>query len=108
MLPNRVLNRRPLTYESGSLPTALHGWATTMKKHSEDYYPISPMKHPQAVEFYQRVGVGGGYLGPKNSKSATTKIPLRNSIKVNGYSLRIYYFAFRLNRDQLVKERICS
>ena len=40
MLPDRVSNPRPLTYESGALPTALRGPATD----SADPNQTAPMK----------------------------------------------------------------
>ena len=38
------------------------------------------------MHFVKGVGWGRGYIRPKGSKSDTAKIPLINSIKVNGLS----------------------
>ena len=40
MLPDRVSNPGPLTYESGVLPIALRGPAKTVRKVKKTYIPI--------------------------------------------------------------------
>ena len=42
MLPDRVSNPGPLTYESGALPIALRGPATGLESRVKEFYP-SPL-----------------------------------------------------------------
>ena len=50
MLPDRVSNPGPLTYESGALPIALRGPALRRFKPAEDYYGEvnRPSRHDQS------------------------------------------------------------
>ena len=47
MLPDRVSNPGPLTYESGALPIALRGPAF-----NEEFSPRVPLAHPHNVQHF--------------------------------------------------------
>ena len=51
MLPDRVSNPGPLTYESGTLPIALRGPANVMKSHTTNFCGVldnhKKGKHPE-------------------------------------------------------------
>ena len=65
MLPDRVSNSGPLTYESGALPIALRGPAIILS-HSNDISPeatglMGPKYHPWHPLWQLRVSINLGY-----------------------------------------------
>ena len=66
MLPDRVSNPGPLTYESGALPIALCGPATIGKPTSKQYMIITEEKVVQkAANQCLATRNGFGYVTPK-------------------------------------------
>ena len=49
MLPDRVTNPGPLTYESGALPIALRGPAVMVEEKGDKWGCFDPVKHFLAV-----------------------------------------------------------
>ena len=50
MLPDRVSNPGPMTYESGALPIALHGPANTLER-------IYILHRPNSKEYFNRAKI---------------------------------------------------